>query len=348
MKRQRPTYTEPKVPALPRRPAASPGKALIRLNTPALRKKALLAHRKAEKALAQLRDQLKRYHEQDIPGFRSWVHRTFGHLLTRQRELQYAFEEKRTLVYEIQSIADRYRLSELAAYRKVLWRRAHPDEAQAEDRQYEEAENAREQARSRGQQPDEQDLDDLFDDALFDDARFKDEWLKDKPADAHESGHPDQKSVKDLYRSIVRQLHPDHHGQMTDSRKALWHEAQDAYRRHDQNALYSILARCDAGEAGLGDHTPVSLIRRMTQQLKTAAHATKNEMRSRRRDVAWDYETRIKNPHYVQDVKEDLQGMVRDLQWSLDEIQHELARLDRMLARQDLKRPLRGGPLRGI
>jgi hypothetical protein len=60
-------------------------------------------------------------------------------------------------------------------------------------------------------------------------------------------------------------------------------------------------------------------------------------MRSRRRDVAWDYETRIRNPRYIQDVRSDLQGMVNDLQWSLNEIDRELAQLDRMATRPKRK-----------
>lgn len=121
---------------------------------------------------------------------------------------------------------------------------------------------------------------------------------------------------------------------MTEARKALWHEAQDAYRRHDVNALHSILARCDAGETGLGDHSPVSLIRHLTELLRKAAQTTRNQMRNMRRDVAWDYEKRIRNPNFVRQVKADLQGMVGSLRWSLDEIERELARLDRMATRQ--------------
>ncbi|MEI6564256.1 MAG: hypothetical protein WCO42_08155 [bacterium] len=339
----------------PLKPVLSHRKDLIRLNTSSLRKKALQAHHKAEQALSKLKNQLKRYHEQDVPGFRSWVHRTFGHLLTRQRELQQAIEEKRTFIYEIEAMAKRYRLSDLAAYRKVLWRHSHPDEAQEEDRQFEENELKRQQAHARGKQPDNsfdenQELDNIFGDDEFDDipdgewGSFNDffETMTGIRLAKHDSNrpHPDQKSVKELYRSIVRLLHPDHHGQMTDVRKALWHEAQEAYRRHDLNALHSILARCDAGEAGLGDHSPVSLIRRLTQQLRTAAQTTRHEMRDMRRDVAWDYETRINNPNFVRSVKVDLEDMVSSLLWNLNEIERELARLDRLASRQG-KHPVR-------
>lgn len=347
----------------PLKPVQSRRKDLIRLDTRSLRKKALQAHHKAERALDQLKNQIKRYHEQDVPGFRSWVHRTFGHLLTRQRELQHALEEKRAFIYEMQAMAERYRLSELAAYRKVLWRHAHPDEAQEEDRQFEEAETHRHQSHAKGNQSDDIfDDDDLELDDIFGGDDFEDipngQWddfsefferitgLRLPSRDSHRP-HPDQKSVKEVYRSIVRQLHPDHHGQMTDVRKALWHEAQDAYRRHDLNALHSILARCDNGEAGLGDHSPISLIRRLTQQLKASSQATKREIRNMRRDVAWDFETRTRNPNFVRGVKIDLEDMVNNLEWNLTEIQRELARLDRLANRQAQQdRPVRRNPHR--
>ncbi|MEI6148476.1 MAG: hypothetical protein WCS01_05215 [bacterium] len=329
-------------------------KDLIRLNTRSLRKKAILAHQKAERALAQLQEQLKHYHEQDVPGFRSWMHRTFGPLLTRQRELERAIEDKQVFIYEIHAMAHRYRLSDLAAYRKVVWRRAHPDEAQAEDLAFEEAERQRQQARSKNDLADDifgdddPELDDIFGDDEFEDDPDGDEDGFDAffesmtgirlPSRKAGNSNPDQKTVKELYRNIVRPLHPDQHRQMSDARKSLWHEAQAAYRRHDLNALHSILGRCEDGEAGLGDHSPISLIRRMTEQLKKATQSARREIRTRKRDVAWDYETRIKNPNFVRGVRADLQNMVHDLQWTLDDIQREMARLERMAARQEQQR----------
>ena len=53
---------------------------LIRLDTHAIRHKALGAYHKAERDLDTLKSQLKRYHAQDVPGFRAWMHRTFGGL----------------------------------------------------------------------------------------------------------------------------------------------------------------------------------------------------------------------------------------------------------------------------
>jgi hypothetical protein len=347
-------------------PDANRRRDLIPLDTDKIRRKALQGHRRAERQLAGLKDQLKRYHEKDVPGFRAWVHRTFGPLLTRQRELQRALEEKQALIVELQAVASRYRLSEFAAYRKLLWRRAHPDEAQAEDLRFEESERAR---RARQPPPDaesegafwaevESEDEDLsgadefskLSEEQWDDfSNFFEEMTGFRPPSRRAPGpHPDQKSVKELYRTIVRRLHPDHHGQMNDARKALWHEAQDAYRLHDVNALYGILARCDDGEAGLGAHSPISLIQRLTRQLKRAVETTRRDIRKMRRDMAWDYENRIGNPLFVRQVRADLEELVRNLEWNLDAINRELARLDRLATRQKtLRRPPTSRPAAG-
>ena len=92
----------------------------MRLDTHAIRHKSLKDYRKAEQSLEQLKSELKRFREQDTPGFKAWLHQTFGTLLTRQREVAQAIVDKQNLLLEIEDIADRYRLSDVAAYRKVM------------------------------------------------------------------------------------------------------------------------------------------------------------------------------------------------------------------------------------
>jgi hypothetical protein len=330
-------------------PPVNPRKDLIRLDTARIRKKALATHRKAERDLALLKDQLKRYHEKDIPGFRSWLHRTFGALLTRQRELQQALAGKQAFVAELRDIALRFKLDDIGAYRKWLWRRDHPAEAEAEDRRREEEQRqAREEAakraeaRAKRKAPDP--FDDDFDSDLDDDVwnelnnLFESMFGKGLPRRAQPKPAPEDKSLKELYRTIVRRLHPDHHGQMSEARKALWHEAQAAYRRHDANALHGILARCDGRAGGLGAHSPVSLIQRLTLQLKQACKTTRRDITRLRRDLAWDYERRINDPRYVRRIRDDLVMCVRDMERTLDELAEMLAELEREARREPVRR----------
>ena len=314
--------------------AGPSSKALLRLDTRAIRKKALLAHRKAERALEKLHTELKQYHEHDVPGFRAWMHRSFGDLLTRQRDYEKAIAEKMALIDELKEIAERFGFSLPQAYLKVMWRHAHPAEAEAEDREQEQAQR-QEQARTDHPSPaagenETSDAASAGDDEL-------EAWLEEMLAShkpRNETPPPDQQTAQELYRRIVRQLHPDHHGQLSEARAALWHEAQAAYRRHDLNVLHSILARCEDGAVALGDHTPVSLILRMTKQLAGAARSSRTEIRHAKRDVAWHFDDRVDDRRYMRAIQQELLDVLDQAQWMLDDLNRDLAELERAARRQ--------------
>jgi len=321
--------------------------ALIRLNTHSIRNKALKDYQKAEKDLERLKIQLRRYHEEDRPGFRSWVHQHFGNLLTRQRELAQALDDKKNLLFDIDTLSFRYRLPKAMAYKKLLWRRSHPAEAEEEDRIWEEAQERKRQRDQRRAKPEifpEESDEDFDSGSPFQNEDFSnipdDEWedFSDyfeemtgirPPKRATQSPKVDGKTAKDLYRTIVRRLHPDHHGQMTEAVKSLWHEAQAAYRRKDTNALYNILARCEGGEAGLGAHSAVSLIQNLTRQLKHTLRTTKQEIRQVKRDPAWDYKTRIQDPKFINGMRRQLEMEIADGEWNLQEVEELLKQLER-------------------
>lgn len=315
---------------------------VIKLNTDTIRKKELQNYRKAEKNVNRLKRQLQHFHEHDVPGFRTWMHKTFGDILTRQRELVIRLDEKKDLILEIEELAITYDLSPAAAYRKALYRQAHPREAEEEDRRM------AEEARKKGRGDDTQDdNNDPFADSDVDESDVA--WdafaemfermtgkapIRPESQKGPHSESSDQKSAKELYRMIVRRLHPDHHGHMNDARKNLWHETQQAYRSRDINTLYSILARCDGGEAGIGDYTPVSLIRRLTLQFKKTLRSINSEIRRVKSDFAWDYENRIRDRRFVSRIRFDLENECRDAEWQLKSIVATLASLEREGNRQ--------------
>lgn len=325
------------------------GSALICLNTSTIRNKALKDYQKAERELDRHKALLKRYHEEDVPGFRAWVHQHFGNLLTRQRALVQALDANRNTIFEIQALAARYHLPEGAAYKKLLWRRAHPDEAEEEDRQWEEA---MERKRKKNADPsfddlfeEEGDFDDIPDDSEGGFSDFFEELtgLRSPPRPSEQSGE-EGKTAKELYRSIVRHLHPDHHGQMSEARKALWHEAQAAYRQRDTNALYNILARCDGGESGVGAHSAVSLIQNLTRQLKQSLRSTKSEIKQVKHDPAWDFKNRTEDPRFSHKIRRELEDQNADAEWNLRSVENLLKQLEREASRPNRHgRPRRYG-----
>ncbi len=350
MKRRKPLSTSPYA-AHKNQPQVKPGTALIRLNTGSIRNKALKDYKKAERDLDRSKQQLKRFHEEDIPGFRSWIHQTFGHLLSRQRELIQAIDEKKNTLFDIETLSFRYHLSKAVAYKKLLWRRAHPTEAAEEDRQWEEAMERKREKQKQSHKHDffadedeEDDADFLDPEAPFSpddfsnipDAAWEDfcDYFEDltgvrPPARNNPVPKAENKTVKELYRSIVRRLHPDHHGQMSEGGKRLWHEAQAAYRRKDTNTLYNILARCDGEESGLGAHSAVSLIQNLTRQLKQTLRSTKQEIKQVKSNPAWDFKTRAKDPKFSNGIRRELEAEISDGEWNLRSMDELLTQLER-------------------
>jgi len=153
------------------------------------------------------------------------------------------------------------------------------------------------------------------------------------------AGHKDDdaaggKSAKNLYRAIVRQLHPDHHGNMSEARKELWHEAQEAYRRRDVDALRGILASCEGSENGPGLHTPVAAIRWLIRRVKADARALRRELGKLRNDRAWEYEKRIKDSRFVAGIGWELKDLLRNQELQLGMLTGGLQELERQAFRQ--------------
>lgn len=318
---------------------------LMALDTGAIREETLRAYRKAGKNVEKLRRDLNTFREHDVPGFRSWLHGQFGAELTQQREIQQAIDEKRSLLLEVEDVATRFRLSDGAAYRKTLWRRANPDAAEAEDRAFEERLRREREARKPGERDPfgvgEEDgcgPDDEFDEAFDDDMEDAFRAFVEDMAGFHRHGGsrsapgapPEDVSLKEAYRSIVRRLHPDRSGSFSDVEKELWHDAQAAYKRGDLHALQKVLAHCEAGTASVGPTSAVSLIRRLIRDLRNQAQALRDELRDAKTDPAWSFTKHGHTPGFTSRIRRWLDSDRYRLSWVLRDMKAMIADLERM------------------
>ncbi len=72
----------------PRAAPPSREKAIIKVDAEPIRNKLHKEYERVQKNVRLQQENLDRYHQQDIPNFRQWLHSTFGAQLTRVRELQ--------------------------------------------------------------------------------------------------------------------------------------------------------------------------------------------------------------------------------------------------------------------
>ena len=116
------------------------------------------------------------------------------------------------------------------------------------------------------------------------------------------------KRLKELYRAVVRRLHPDSQREMTAQKTEWWHQAQAAYGAGDAEQLEVILTLCEIGEAGTTAHTSASLLQRITVQVKSSLREIQRQLRAMRREPAWNFSGRTDHAAMADQVGRELVG----------------------------------------
>lgn len=276
------------------KPRASASRQLILGDGASVRKKARREYDLAKKKLDEARREITRYKSEDCPSFAAWLHRTFGQMLTELRELNRRHQDKAQLIMEVEDICFTEGISMGEAYRLALHRREHPEEMPPPPKG--KAEAGPEFSRKSASQdfPPDEELEDEEGFAEFADA-FADLFGFHSPPGPKPPGlapKPNANSrVKELYRILVRKLHPDAHarGQMTPEKLEWWHEVQEAYAAADSERLEIILNLCEMEDGSTASHTSVSMLHRITAGFKASLRAVKRELSDCRREPAWKF-----------------------------------------------------------
>lgn len=307
--RPRPFYPRPPTPRPASKPAPAsaharaprPPRALIWIDGDPIRSKARKEYEKARRDLDKARVQMERFQTQDVPAFTRWMNATFGQQLTESRELNRKLAEQGALLAEIDNYMFLFGVGPGEAYARVLHLRAHPEEAPPQP--------PPPRGGPQGPGGPRSFMDDLMDDDEDDDDPRSDEAIYEQFAKAFEQafgqapppefrppGPPPKPkqtaSVKDLYRALVRKLHPDTQATMTPQKLEWWHEVQEAYADNDAERLEVILNLIEMSEGEPTAQTSVSLLQRIIARLKASLREIKREVTARKRDPAWNFTTR--------------------------------------------------------
>ena len=257
-----------------------------------VRKKARREYDQAKKKLDQARLEITRFKTEDCPAFDAWLHRTFGQTLTELRELNHQYQDKAQLMMEVEDICFTEQVSIGEAYRLALPRRAHPEEIPPPPKAHADAETEFRRKSADQDFPPDEDPEDKEGFAEFAQA-FADIFGDELPPGLKPPGLPPKPKansrVKELYRSLVRKLHPDAHGQMTPEKLEWWHEVQEAYAAADSERLELILNLCEMADGSTASHTSVSMLHRITAQFKASLRAVKRKLTGCRRKPAWKF-----------------------------------------------------------
>ena len=286
-------------------PAGNHCRALVPADGTAIRKKIKAAYEKARRDVDQSQRVLAQFQQQDQPQFTQWLNRHFGATLTELRELAAKLSADEALVMMVEDEVMFNGVSYARAYQRVT---APPPEQPEPPPPPPGGKGSGNSGGKRNP------FGDPFGDPFDEDADWDDPhnpfnaFFEQLFGKAGPGGRPDApgqspfgaaappppaaQRLKELYRTLVRRLHPDSQREMTPQKTEWWHQAQAAYEAGDVAQLEVILTLCEIGESGTTAHTSASLLQRITAQLKSSLRELKRQLTERRREPAWNFSTR--------------------------------------------------------
>lgn len=287
---------------------------------------------KCKEAMARLERARAGWHHferKDKPAFARWQAREFGALLSRARDVETEIRDAQALVHEVEMEMRRAFQDPRTAYERVMLRRGNPAAAaEAEARGAGDAGIGRKVSdfekealfqewvkSSLGTNPDK--MDDEAYSASFE--AFKSHMFRtpveevrpanaarsrpthprefDEPADLSDDddSSPLDTRVRDLYRRLVRRLHPDLRGDGSAAVSALWHEVQEAYAASDVARMEILLALSDIEADRTADQT-LSQMQSVLLELDRALWALEKNLLEAESEDAWDFARVGPNP----------------------------------------------------
>ncbi len=275
------------------------------------------------KRLERARAGWHHFERKDKPAFARWRAREFGALLSRARDIETEIRDAQALVHEVEMEMRRAFQDPYTAYQRVMARRGHPAAAaEAEARHAADAGIGRRVSdfekealfqdwvkSALGTNPDK--MDDEAYSASFE--AFKrhmfrapvEEMASTQSArprpphngpqdvalgavDDEEAAAPFDARVRDLYRRLVRRLHPDLRADGSAAVSALWHEVQEAYAASDVARMEILLALSDI-ESNRTAHQTLSQMRAVLLDLERASWALEKSLLEAEGEDAWDF-----------------------------------------------------------
>ena len=302
-----------------------------------IRRDARRDYDRARRALERAQAELVAFEKQDMPQFREWMHATFGTILTELREMSQRLNSYQQELEDIEIAAGFWGCSLRSAWLR-LERGEEPvfaDDPACGERPPDEDDPFVEGDGGDAPSDDDDGFEFGEEEAEFC-KRFMGFDPRTEPAPGQRGGGgrtaADDRRARDVYRQIARRVHPDTHGrEPSPGTKAVWYEAQDAYRTRDVARLELLLFRLDL-EAGVqhAGKVQVSLLRQLTNRLKRSLGDVRRELRRHQQDPAWGF-SRVKD-------RARLAGSVEYvLRRDRDALRHELRGLEIELNR--IRRP---------
>jgi hypothetical protein len=134
----------------------------------------------------------------------------------------------------------------------------------------------------------------------------------------------DEDRLKEIYRILVRRLHPDLRADGDATVSAIWHEVQEAYEARNLDRLETLLAFTEMESGAHGGKASLSQMRAAQAELRRAFQAIQRSIGEAKRDPAWGFS---RTPYHGPMEKRLRREMEEDLsaqRWALADLKRIL------------------------
>jgi hypothetical protein len=340
---------------------------IVPVNDGPLRKRAATECNRALAKLDKARAEWRRFEQEDRPSFGRWMAATFGALMTALRDNARLVQEQETLIQEVEMemMWSNHR-NPRKAYAAVIKRRENPDPdddfAEAGG-----SHDAREARGGRGKEGEdfdpsqemgagisEEDRHALFEDFLrsvlgiqpkqmgraeyarmF--AEFEAEIFGTRPEASPARPHGQEKPsaargesrIKEIYRILVRRLHPDLRADGDATVSAIWHEVQAAYDARNLDRLETLLALTEMESGTNGGQASLSQMRRALAELNRAFRAIQRSLGEAKRNPAWGFSRSPYHGPMEKRLRQEMEERLAQQRWVLADLKRIIDRWTR-------------------
>jgi hypothetical protein len=318
---------------------------MILIDSAPIRNRIRAEYEKVRRDLDNARRNLERFNNHDKPKFMAWVSKEFGALLTQMRELSQKLAEKRELIFQVETESLFGNLSPRKAYQRI---KEWMEEANLPEDPFAGAPpNSKHSKKEDRPEPDpfsqQADSDSKHEDERFEEA-FEDFFFggRGRRQLARQAAKEPAGRVKELYRALVRLLHPDKNRDMTAQKLEWWHQAQKAYADGNAEELEVILSLCEIEESGTTSFTSASVLIRITKQFARALRQVRKQLSTCRADPGWEFSKRRDLELLYRQVRHEMSHDINMLRCELQDLEALIASWEGPAP----KRPRRRSPRR--
>jgi len=323
-RRKRPTRKKAKQRFRKPRKTHPHGTALLVLDQKPFISKALTTCRRLRTELRKKQERLTHFEEVEKSAYTRWLNSHFGVDLTRIRELEEEMGELEFIVEQLR-MCEFYFPEKLLEVHEELFRRKNdgtlyqfepPEPEEEEDEEDEEDKELRDAFDSLfedvfGEEDDWEDDD--FDD--FDYGRTKRNPVPQTQQDRHDQG-----SLKSLFRTLAKRLHPDRSDLDKGIRDRRWHELQTAYQQSDLEGLQRIEAVCDMDETGMTASLGLARLNDLAAYHQSHLRPIRQALRDAKQHIAFAF-SKADTTQLAREIRSDFKYIQRDLKDRLNWLQ---------------------------